>query len=402
MKKQFYSWFVILFLLLMSIASTPINKVEANWFKSSSLEVHFLDVGQGDSVLVLFPGGKTMLVDGGPRINGPSVVKYLKQNNINEIDLLVSTHPDADHLGGLLDVLNQLKVKKVLDSGKIHPTETYREYLQVLRGLSIPVKIAKEGQAIHLDEKVDVHILNSNNGENENNEASIVMKLSIGSIDYLLAADAEAGAEREMVWAYELDAEIIKVGHHGSVTSTTDTLLGEVKPEVAILSHGLENPYGHPHKDVVERLKQQKTTMYSTAQSGSIIVKSNGRKYEVYTKRFVSGKVKLIHPNPYVGNLAITELDLKEEKVTIKNNRNHDVTMMGWKITSEVGNQIFHFPSDFVLKAGESVTVYSAGKPKVTEQQQLRWKEKTNIWNNIGDRAMLYTPNGGLVDYEKK
>jgi beta-lactamase superfamily II metal-dependent hydrolase len=399
MKKPFYSWVVFVFTISIIFDFSSSMDVNASWLPE--LEVHFLDVGQGDSTLVLFPDGKKMLVDGGPRTSGTVVVNYLKQHNIYELDLVVSTHPDEDHLGGLLDVLNQIEVKQLLDSGKTHTTETYREYVQILMAHSIPTIIAKEGQSIHLDKRVDIEVLNSNNGEIGNNEASTVLKLTMGRVDYLLAADAEAGAEADMVEQYNLDAEILKAGHHGSMTSTTSALLEEVNPEVTVLSYGQDNLYGHPHKDVVDRLSEQGTTMFSTAQSGAIIVKTNGWSYDVFSKREISGQLVLENnPTPFEGKLAITKLDVKDEEVTIKNNMNHDVLMKGWKIISEAGNHIYHFPGNFVLKAGETVTVYSSSHGKKNKKNYLAWKVKSNVWKNGGDRALLYNPYGGITDFE--
>ncbi|WP_246939416.1 lamin tail domain-containing protein [Bacillus pinisoli] len=403
MKKILSSFLVIVFLLNLPVGSTNSYKVEANWFHFPHLEAHFINVGQGDSILVVLPNGKKMLIDGGPRESGPKIVDYLRKHLIKELDLVVSTHPDADHIGGLLDVLQYVKVNKVLDSGKLHTTDTYREYLQLIRSHQIPIEIAKEGQSIDLDKKVKIQIMNSNNADQENNEASIVLKMTLGKIDYLLAADAEEKSELEMVSSYHIDSEIIKIGHHGSITSSTEEFLQSVEPEVAILSFGKENPYGHPHKEVIERLKDNDIKMFSTADYESVIVKTNGRSYKVFSKiQDKNGQLSAIEPQTYKGNLAITELDLKKEKVTIKNNRDQDVLMMGWKIISEAGNQIFQFPPDFVLKAGESVSVYSTSKPKESEKDKLWWLDKTKIWNDIGDRAFLYSPNGGLADYESK
>lgn len=403
MRKICTSFVVFIFLLTLPVGSSNNYRVEANWFHFPQLEAHFINVGQGDSILVMMPNGKNMLVDGGPRESGPKIVDYLRKHKITELDLVISTHPDADHIGGLIDVLQYVRVNKILDSGKLHTTETYREYLQLIRSLQIPIEIAREGQMINLDKKVNIEIMNSNHAEQENNEASIVLKMTLGKIDYLLAADAEEKSELDMLASHSLDSEIIKIAHHGSITSSTDLFLNKVNPEVAILSFGKENPYGHPHKEVVDRLKENDIKLYSTADYESVVVKTNGRTYKVFSKIVnEDGQLSAIKPNLYKGNLAITELDLKNEKVTITNNRDHDVLMMGWKIISETGNQIYQFPPDFILKAGESVSVYSTLKPQKREEDILWWLDKTNIWNDVGDRAFLYSPNGGLADYAGK
>jgi competence protein ComEC len=362
-------------------------------------QVHFLDVGQGDSILVFFPDGKTMLVDGGKREMGKTVVQYLKDQGVSTLDLVVATHPDADHLGGLLEVLDKIKVKAVLDNGVSHTTETYSDYLRLLRDKNIPVSIAKEGQLLDLDKRVKVEVLNSGGANEESNEASIVLKLSMCTIDFLLTGDAEAKQEAEMVQTYNMEAEILKVGHHGSSSSTSTVLLDEVKPKVAILSYGLNNSYGHPHKEVMNRLNQWGTNMYSTAQSGSIVVKANCNGYDVlahpwkYADKVEESPVK---PPLETGKLSITGLDLEKEKVSVKNIGTNDVTMTGWKLVSVNGNQTYDFPKGFVLKSGKTVTITSGTNAVEAWPSTLMWT-KSNIWNNSGDRAELYDPTGKLL-----
>ena len=279
-------------------------------------QVHFLDVGQGDSILVFFPDDKKMLVDGGKRAMGNTVVQYLKEQGVNSLDLVVSTHPDSDHIGGLLEVLKNIKVKAILDSGNTHTTETYSDYLRLIQEKGIPVSIAKEGQLLDLDKRVKVEVLNSGDTKEDSNAASIVLKLSMGTIDFLLTADAEAKEEAKMVQTYNVEAEILKAGHHGSSTSTSALFLGEVKPKVAVLSYGLDNQYGHPHKEVVDRLLQWGASIFSTAQSGSIVVKTNGSTYDVLAHpwKYAENSQKPDNetkPSLETGNLTITALDLK-------------------------------------------------------------------------------------------
>ncbi|WP_442596813.1 S-layer homology domain-containing protein [Neobacillus sp. D3-1R] len=369
-------------------------------------QVHFLDVGQGDSILVLFPDGKNMLVDGGKKEMGNSVVQYLKAQGIQSLDLVVSTHPDADHLGGLLAVLANIPVKAILDSGNTHTTETYSEYLQLIQQKGIPVSVAKEGQLLDYDKRVKVEVLNSGDANEESNEASIVLKLSMGTIDFLLTADAEAPQEAQMVQTYNVEAEILKAGHHGSQTSTSALFLDEVRPKVAILSYGLNNQYGHPHKEVLDRLLQWGTSIYSTAQSGTIVVKTNGSTYDVLahpwqyaekTDEIEETQPKLeTKPSYETGNLIITGLDLGKETVSIKNKGSNDVTMTGWKLVSVNGNQTFPFPEGYELKAGQSVTITAGPNAYEKRPSILLWTTKY-IWNNSSDSAKLYDPFGKLI-----
>ncbi|MHC0036328.1 S-layer homology domain-containing protein [Pseudoneobacillus sp. C159] len=366
-------------------------------------QVHFLDVGQGDSILVFFPDGKTMLVDGGKREMGKTVVQYLKDQGVSTLDLVVSTHPDADHLGGLLEVLDKIKVKAILDNGVPHTTVTYSDYLRLIREKNIPVSIAKDGQLLDLDKRVKVEVLNSGGANEESNEASIVLKLSMGTIDVLLTADAAAKEEAQMVQTYNVEAEILKAGHHGSATSTSTVFLDEVKPKVAILSYGEGNSYGHPHKEVLDRLLQWGASIFSTAQSGTIVVKTNGSTYDVLAhpwkyaeEKNNTGKPNSGNPPGETGKLTITGLDLSKETVSIKNNGTNDVTMTGWKLVSINGNQTYNFPSGYVLKAGQTVTITSGPKAVEKRPSYLFWTT-SNIWNNSGDSAKLYDPTGKLI-----
>jgi competence protein ComEC len=371
-------------------------------------QVHFLDVGQGDSILVLFPDGKNMLVDGGKREMGNLVVKYLKEQGVKSLDLVVSTHPDADHLGGLIDVLENMPVKAILDSGKTHTTIVYSDYLRLIKEKGIGVSIAKEGQVLDLDKRVKVEVLNSGDIHEDLNEASIVLKLSMGTIDFLLTGDAGINEETHMYQTYNVEAEILKAGHHGSNTSTSALFLDEVKPNVAILSYGLNNSYGHPHKEVVNRLLQWGTKIFSTAQSGTILVKTNGKTYDVlaspweYAEKANEGNKPEPTPTPTpspsmeTGNLKITALDLGKEIAFIKNMGTNDVTMTGWKLVSVNGNQTFNFPDGFVLKAGQTVLITSGPNAAEKLPSKLFWTEK-NIWNNSGDSAKLYDPFGKLI-----
>jgi competence protein ComEC len=371
-------------------------------------QVHFLDVGQGDSILVFFPDGKTMLIDGGKREMGKYVVQYIQEQGIKSLDLVVSTHPDADHLGGLLEVLEHIPVKAVMDSGKTHTTLIYSDYLRLLQSKGIPVSIAREGQLLDIDKRVRVEVLNSGDAHEDNNEASVVLKLSMNTIDFLLTGDAEEKQEAEMVQAFNVEAEVLKAGHHGSATSTSDVFLDEVKPKVAILSYGLDNSYGHPHKEVLERLNRWGTSIFSTAQSGSIVVKTNGTTYDVLAHPWkyadkLEEQTPTPSPNPVpkptlqTGNLAITALDLSKELISIKNKGTSNVVMTNWKIVSVNGNQTYVFPTGFILKAGQTVTVTAGPNGYEKQPTHLLWT-KSYIWNNTNDQAKLYDPFGKLIN----
>ncbi|MBM7551683.1 S-layer homology domain-containing protein [Thalassobacillus pellis] len=259
--------------------------IEPEFRPLGDTEAHFIDVGQGDSILLESPSGKTILVDGGRKSAGEKVVDYLNKAGIDTIDLMVATHPDADHIGGLIDVLQQVEVKEVLDSGKSHTTDTYMEYLKLIDQKNIPFSVAEEGSTINFDEALDIKVLHSTSSSSDNNESSIVLEVSHGEIDFLLTGDATVDNEQQIIDNYEVEAEILKVGHHGASTSTSEAFLAEVNPEVGILSYG-ENSYGHPESEIVDRLRDHETALYSTCHQGTITVTTNGSGYDVNAEPF--------------------------------------------------------------------------------------------------------------------
>lgn len=248
-------------------------------------EAHFIDVGQGDSTLLVTPNGKTVLIDGGKGSEADQLVQYLSDYGIETIDLMVSTHPDADHIGGLVSVLEQFEVKKVVDSGKSHTTQTYTDYLTLIDQKNIPLEIAQEGSFLDVDSAVKIEVLNALEESSDTNDSSVVLKVSYEESDFLLTGDADAEIEAEMLAeGYNLDSEVLKVGHHGSDTSTSQAFLEAVDPLIAAISVG-ENSYGHPAPTVMERLTNYGVDLYTTQQNGDILMMTDGQEITAYTER---------------------------------------------------------------------------------------------------------------------
>ncbi|WP_394141280.1 S-layer homology domain-containing protein [Cytobacillus oceanisediminis] len=372
------------------------------------LSAHFIDVGQGDSILVLAPNGKTMLVDGGKRDAGDEVVAYLHKLGINTIDVMVSTHPDSDHIGGLIDVLEQVDVKQVVDSGKSHTTQTYYEYLNLIDVKNIPYQVPGVGDLIHIDENVKIQVLNSGKETGDNNESSIVLKVSYGEIDYLLTGDAGIESEKVMGQVFDVSAEILKVSHHGSDTGSNYTFIQMVHPEAAIFSYG-KNNYGHPDPVIVQRMKNVSADLYSTYESGDIIVKTNGENYTVSVSPWDGQQPPVIEEPPVKpeppgtgtggsdnGKTKLVSVDLDKEIAAIKNSGTTAVDMTGWKLVSVEGNQTYYFPNGYQLKAGATVYVTSGRNAKEQLPTYLKWTG-AYIWNNEGDAARLYNSKGVKV-----
>lgn len=247
------------------------------------LKVHFIDVGHGDAILVQAPNGKTMLVDGGAKAYGDEVVAFLKSQGVKRLDYIVATHPDADHIGGLIEVLSVFKVKQFIDSGKVHTTETYKELLRLIMKKNIDYLNPKTLDVYKLNPKTIVQVLHVNEKAEENNDASIVLKLTYNKVSFLLMADAGIEIEKQIRKKYDVQATVLKVGHHGSDTSSAAPFISNVNPEVAILSYEGGNRYGHPNPEVVKRLKNTGTKIYETAFDCHITVTTNGVKQSVTT-----------------------------------------------------------------------------------------------------------------------
>lgn len=361
-------------------------------------KVHFINVGQGDSILVQSGNGKNMLIDGGTKTQGAKVVSFLKTKGVTKLDVVVATHPDADHIGGLISVLNSFPVGKFVDSGKAHTTDTYYELLQLIDTKNIPYSVPTAGQKLAFDSVFGVQVLNAAPTASDNNDASIVLKAKYGKVSFLLTGDADVAIESAMLPKYDLKSTYMKAGHHGSNTSSSSAFISEVRPAGTVLSYGKDNSYGHPHTEVVTRLNNVKSKIYSTAVSGDVTVTTNGNTHSVNVQPYVVPPPTTPPPPPpatgTTGNLKIVSKDLSAEVVAIKNMGTTNVAMAGWKLVSVQGSQTYTFPT-YTLKAGATIKVTS-GPNAIANSYNLKWTT-ANIWLNSGDPAKLYDSKGALI-----
>lgn len=250
-------------------------------------KVHFINVGQGDSVLIQSGNGKNMLIDGGTKAQGAKVVAFLKAKGVTKLDVVVATHPDADHIGGLIAVLNNFSVGKFLDSGKVHTTDTYYELLQLIDTKNIAYEVPKAGQKVAFDSVMGIQVLNVDSKASDTNDASIVLKAKYGKVSFLLTGDADTAIETTISSKYDVKSTYLKAGHHGSNTSSSTNFINSVRPAGTVLSYGKDNSYGHPHKEVVTRLNNVKSKIYSTALAGDITVTTDGNTHSTTAKQMV-------------------------------------------------------------------------------------------------------------------
>ena len=271
-------------LLFLSQSCEKENSVDADPSPEYVYEVHFIDVGQGDAILVLTPE-KNLLVDGGFRDSG--IAQYLKDQNIDRIDYVIGTHPHADHIGGLIQVMQTFPVGEVIDPGVVHTTFTFNQYLTTIDILDIPFTAGRSGMVYALSEHAHFKLLHPVNPEQGSlNNASIVAHVFLDEVSLLLTGDLEWEGEQEVLSNHNnISSTILKVGHHGSNTSSTTAFLQAVNPEVSVIMCGAGNDYGHPHQQALRRLQIQGADIYRTDLNGHIVVKSDGKEYTVYPER---------------------------------------------------------------------------------------------------------------------
>ncbi|ERN52152.1 ComEC/Rec2 family competence protein [Alkalihalophilus marmarensis] len=249
---------------------------------SSNLQVHFIDVGQGDAILVKLPNGEHMLVDAGDNHYGETVVNYIQNQNIASLDYVVGTHPHADHIGGLDDVINRFLIGEVYLPNATATTQTYYDVLTAIDQKGLSITRAREGLTL-LNTTVDGKNLSISmiapirDSYSNINDYSAVIRIVYGSTSFLLTGDAEHLSENDMLSSNApLASSILKVGHHGSSTSTTASFLDRVNPSAAIISVGANNRYGHPNQSTIDRLQARGISIYRTDLNGSIVFTTSG------------------------------------------------------------------------------------------------------------------------------
>lgn len=243
--------------------------------KESTLTVHYLDVGQGDSIFIELPTNETMLIDASVNAYGNGIVQYIEEQGYNRIDYLVATHPHADHIGGMRKVIKSLEIGKIYMPKATSNTNTYKKLLTEIKNEGLKINTAKAGETIYEDKDLGIYLLAPNSEKYDDlNNYSAVIRIVYGSRAFLFMGDAEKLSEKEIT--ADIKADVLKLGHHGSSTSTSKEFLERVQPIAAVASCGENNDYGHPHKETVELLEKEGVEFYRTDTMGTIIAKSDG------------------------------------------------------------------------------------------------------------------------------
>jgi beta-lactamase superfamily II metal-dependent hydrolase len=426
---------------------------------TGDLRAYFLDVGQGDSSVILFKD-KVILIDAGEVDQGDRVVSDLEKLGVTRIDLLVATHPHSDHIGGMQKVLAHFPVGKVLDSGIPTTSSLYEYFLKSVDEKNIPYVVAEQGETIDLDPSLRILVLSPPKEHigDDLNTNSIVLRISYGTVNLLYTGDATTAAEDALEkTGYPLDAQVLKVGHHGSSGSSSAAFLGRVDPEVAVISVGADNDYGHPHQETLERLKTAGPLVLRTDRDGTILVESDGAAFSVVTEKdtgnfwsrpvtttatpTTNGSVvspvttgsttpsapftlpvtlpaipsnvtipvpSLTIPPLQIGNASSVYIsavqfnapgddtkNLNGEWVRLANRGDGAVLLTSWTLSDKNSAEPYRFPAVFLLP-GNSVTVYT-GSGELNDTA-LFMGRTTPLWGNSGDEAILRDGSGNIID----
>jgi competence protein ComEC len=415
-----------------------------------TLEVHFINVGQSVSTLVVGPTGETMLIDTGHyNDDGAYVLTYLERRGIDRIDHLVVSHNDADHIGGNAAIIDHYEreaggIGAVYDPGIAASTQTYDRYLDAVEAHDVTLYETREGDEIRF-EGVDVAVFGPPEPYLEDgarNENSIVLKLTHGETSFLLTGDAEDDQEAYLVDRYgdRLRSTVLKAGHHGSSSSSSGDLLDAVQPNAVVVSSAYDSRYGHPTEAVLERFADRSLSTYWTATHGDIVLVSDGRGITVRTQAaaptdplalrdagdvdpgnqsVVADRARLggdeVTPRtatPTVtdggtrtdGSLVVGEIapdpdgpdreNLDDEYVVFENTGDDPLDLSGWTVEDEAG-RTYTFPDGYVLDAGGTVTLRT-GTGTDTDAD-LYWGSGSAIWNNDGDTVIVRNSDGDPV-----
>lgn len=278
MKKCFILLLAIL--LLLTGCQFTTQKAEP----LSGMEITYLDVGNADCEIIRMEDGTNIVIDAGTKDQSGNIIRALKRKGIRKIDYLIATHPHADHIGGMEDIIDSAEIGTVVFPSVVHTSKTYENLLKKIKEKEIPAVKAESGVVLHETDRCKIQLVAPKKDEKYEslNNYSAVLHIAYGNTTFLFAGDAEKLSENEML-NYEIRSDVLKVGHHGSRTSSSEKFIAKVNPRIAVISCGKDNEYGHPHQETLETLKNAE--VYRTDKNGDIIIHTDGTNLTVATEK---------------------------------------------------------------------------------------------------------------------
>lgn len=246
---------------------------------SANVTIKFIDVGQGEAILIALPE-KTMLIDAGPTGSAPKIAQVLQELGRDKIDYLVATHPDEDHIGGMADVISNTQIGTIYAPNKTNNTATYRKFLTAIQNNNLQITLAEAGTIIDQTDSYKLEILWPKKDANfpETNDYSIIIKLTVGNKTFLFTGDAPTNA---ILNSNPGHIDVLKLSHHGSRTGTTEVLIHKLSPTYAVLSYAVDNPYGHPMQSVLNALHKHSVEVWGTGANGTITITCDGTNIDI-------------------------------------------------------------------------------------------------------------------------
>lgn len=280
--NYFKKFLILLFIIFIAL----VVKYYGDYSFSSDVEVNgkfiasFIDVGQGDSIFLEFPNGKNMLIDAGENYESETVQSFINSKGYFSLDYVVGTHPHTDHIGGLESIIRRYEIGEIYLPKVVHTSKTYENLLTTINELGYKVNSAISGMEIINEKGLEVKILSPKNSNySELNNYSVVIKIVFGNTSFLFMGDAETVVEDEIL--DEVNADVVKVGHHGSDTSSSEEFVKSVNAKYAVIMSGIDNQYDLPDKAIVDRWKSNGAEVYNTSENGNVIITSDGRNITV-------------------------------------------------------------------------------------------------------------------------
>lgn len=293
-KRNFFEILIILLAFLIinnqdkikNLFNQNNNQNQNDYINTNNdlLKVHYLDVGQGDSIFIELPNNETMLIDAAESYQSENIINYLKNLNYKKIDYVIGTHPHTDHIGGLKDIINTFEIGKIYMPKVVSTTKTYESLLMAIKDKNLKINTAKAGTSIIDTDALKINILAPNNSTyTELNNYSVVTKITYGTTKFLFMGDAEKLSENEI--KEDVTADVIKIGHHGSNTSSSIDFIKKVNAKYGIISVGLNNKYNLPKEEIITNWENSGTKIYLTSINGTVRASSDGTNIKIESEK---------------------------------------------------------------------------------------------------------------------